>query len=58
MGEVIGMAASLCKEKDVLPADIYHTYFSDLKELMTVGVGDPDLPEIQNYNLGKTLMED
>jgi hypothetical protein len=58
MGEVIGMAASLCKEKDVLPADIYHTYFSDLKELMTVGVGDPDLPEVQNYNLGKTLMED
>jgi len=58
MGEVLGMAASVCKEKDALPRDVYQTYFADLVELMKVGVGDPDLPEIQNYNLGRTLLED
>ncbi len=58
MGEVIGMAASVCKENDVLPRDVYQTHFKDLEELMKVGVGDPDLPEIQKYNLGRTLMKD
>jgi hypothetical protein len=27
--------------------DVYQTHFTDLEELMKVGVGDPDLPEIQ-----------
>jgi hypothetical protein len=38
MGEVVGMAASVCKKKNVLPGDIYKTYLNDLKELMTEGV--------------------
>jgi len=57
MGEVIGMAASVCKNRDVLPRQIYTDYFSDLEKLMIRGVGDPTLPKIQNYNLGGTLME-
>jgi hypothetical protein len=57
MGEVIGMAASVCKNRDVLPRQIYTDYFSDLEKLMIRGVGDPTLPKIQDYNLGGTLME-
>lgn len=58
MGEVLGMAASICTEKDVEPRAIYQTYFADLEELMKKGVGDPNLPKIQDYNLGSTLMKD
>ncbi len=39
MGEVVGMAASICKEEKCLPKDIYSIYLDDLKELMTEGVG-------------------
>jgi hypothetical protein len=38
MGEVVGMAASICKNKKVLPRDIYTQYFDDLKVLMKNGV--------------------
>lgn len=57
MGEVVGMAASICKERDVDPRQIYQRHFSDLEQLMIKGVGDPSLPPIQNYNLGGTLLE-
>jgi len=57
MGEVIGMAASICKEKGVEPRQIYESHFSDLEKLMKKGVGDGSLPKKQNYNLGGTLME-
>ena len=57
MGEVIGMAASICQNKKVTPRQIYTDHFSDLEKLMIKGVGDPDQPKIQNYNLGGTLME-
>ena len=57
MGEVVGMAASICKEKSVQPRDIYQKHFADLEKLMQKGVGDPNLPNIQKYNLGGTLME-
>lgn len=36
-GEVIGMAASLCKRHDVLPREVYQTYLSELKKLMRAG---------------------
>ena len=39
MGEVVGMAASICNEKDALPRDVYTTYLDDLKVLMEKGVG-------------------
>lgn len=57
MGEVIGMAASVCKAKNTSPRGLYQNHFSSLEELMLKGVGNSDLPKIQNYNLGRTLME-
>ena len=57
MGEVIGMAASVCKDHSAKPRAVYENYFSDLEKLMLKGVGDGSLPNIQNYNQGGTLME-
>ncbi len=57
MGEVLGMAASVCKQRGVLPRAIYKEYFADLEKLMQEGVGNPSLPKTQDYNLGGTLME-
>ncbi len=57
MGEVIGMAASICKEKGVEPRGVYQSFFSDLEDFMRKGIGNPNLPNHQNYNLGGTLME-
>ena len=53
-GEVVGMAANLCREKGCRPRDIYQTYFPELQELMKVGVGDPTLPYLQTYTLVDT----
>ena len=39
MGEVVGMAASICKENEALPRDVYTTYLEDLKDLMEKGIG-------------------
>lgn len=39
MGEVVGMAASLCKQYDCSPRDVYAKHLSELKELMIRGVG-------------------
>jgi hypothetical protein len=57
MGEVVGMAASICKKHNVLPRDVNKTYFNELKELMKKGTGRTDLPHSQDYNLGGTLMK-
>ena len=50
-GEVIGMAANLCREKGCYPRDIYKTYFQELQGLMMKGVGDPTMPYLQTYTL-------
>ena len=39
MGEVVCMAASVCKAHDAQPRDVYQQYFGELQELMTRGVG-------------------
>ncbi len=39
MGEVVGMAASLCKEHDTLPREIYEHHLDELKKLMQRGAG-------------------
>ncbi len=57
MGEVVGMAASVAKKHNALPRDVYSGYFEELKELMKKGTGRTDLPPVQNYNLGGTLMK-
>lgn len=54
MGEVIGMAASICKQHHIDPKGVYTNYLEELKTLMLKGTGNPSLPKIQNYNLGET----
>ncbi|MDL2265508.1 FAD-dependent oxidoreductase [Parabacteroides sp. OttesenSCG-928-G21] len=55
IGEVVGMAASLCKKYNVEPRAIYHYHLNDLKQLMQEGVGAKGLPNNQQYNEGQTL---
>ena len=57
MGEVVGMAASLCKKYGVNPRVVYRSYLSDLKALMKDGVGKKGLPNNQMYNEGASLKE-
>ena len=49
-GEVVGMAASLCKKHSVLPRGVYRSYLPELKALMQKGIGKTDVPDNQNYN--------
>ncbi|MGE5426701.1 MAG: FAD-dependent oxidoreductase, partial [Methylococcaceae bacterium] len=58
MGEVIGMAASVCKNNQCSPRDVYSNYLEELINLMQKGVGDPRLPRIQNYNQGTTRLQE
>ena len=44
MGEVVGMAASLCKKYDIYPRNIYQKHLPDLKELMQKCIGNPGFP--------------
>jgi putative pyridine nucleotide-disulfide oxidoreductase len=55
MGEVVGMAASLCKQFNTTPRGVYQYHLKDLKELMKKGVGNPNLPNNQKYNEGWNL---
>jgi hypothetical protein len=54
MGEVLGMAASVCTDHQVDPRAVYSDHFSELKTLMEAGVGDASLPFTQDYNKGST----
>ncbi len=38
MGEVVGMAASICRLNNCLPRDVYESHLDELKVLMTNGV--------------------
>ena len=55
MGEVVGMAASLCKRFGETPRGIYQHHLDDLKTLMTQGVGRDGFPNNQRYNEGGRL---
>lgn len=58
MGEVVGMAASLCKKYGELPRGIYQRHLPELKELMRKGAAvDGELPDNQRFNLGSHLEE-
>jgi hypothetical protein len=54
MGEVIGMAAAVCRKHGADPRDVYTTYLQELIDLMREGTGDPSLPNRQTYNQGGT----
>ena len=51
MGEVVGMAASICSKRGALPHDVYDTRFEELRELMQRGAGRTDVPYLQVYTL-------
>jgi len=54
MGEVVGMAASLCKKHDTDPRGVYHDHLDELKKLAKRGVGKSD---ITDDNAFKQAME-
>ncbi len=58
MGEVVGMAAGICKKYNCLPRDVYTTRFDELKQLMTKGIGDGKDHPPQDYTLGQWLPDD
>ncbi len=43
MGEIVGMAASLCKQHDCNPRAVYEQYLEELKALMRRGAAKPEL---------------
>ena len=58
MGEVVGMAASICKKHGCNPRDVYKSHLDELKELMTKGVGDGKKHPRQDYNCQSSLDPD
>lgn len=57
MGEVVGMATSICKKYGVKPRIVYQSHLDELKKLMEDGTGKKGLPNNQTYNEGGTLKE-
>jgi hypothetical protein len=57
LGEVVGLAASVCHRHDASPRDVYSKYFSELRLLMLSGAGRQGLPNNQKYNVGLHLDE-
>jgi len=55
MGEVVGMASSICKKYGVTPRVVYQSHLDELKALMKKGVNKKGLPNNQRYNEGETL---
>jgi hypothetical protein len=42
MGEIVAMAAAICKKHDGCPRDVYAKYLPELKQMMNEGVGAKD----------------
>lgn len=59
MGEVAGMAASLCKKHDATPRDIYQKHLPELIAMMKQGAGKDasTLPDNQNFNVANKLLD-
>ncbi|MEI7733673.1 MAG: FAD-dependent oxidoreductase [Verrucomicrobiota bacterium] len=55
MGEIVGMAASICKRRSVDPRAVYKRYLAELQELMRRGVGKQSGAEIPYSNQGETV---
>ena len=49
MGEVVGLAASVCRHHDALPSDILPLYWPELDSLMREGAGEKGLPNNQDF---------
>lgn len=50
MGEVTGVAASLCKKYGTTPRGIFLKYLPELQALMKEGAGKKGLPDTQTFN--------
>ena len=58
MGEVVGMAASLCRRYDAEPRTIYRRHLPELRELMRRGAArEGELPDNQRFNFARPLKE-
>ena len=55
LGEVVGLAADICRRHRVQPRAVYQSHLDELKELMRQGAGRQGLPNNQRYNEGGTL---
>lgn len=55
MGEVVGMAASLCKKYGATPREVYFYHLDQLKRLMQKGVAKENVEPTQGYNEGGWL---
>ena len=55
MGEVVGMAARVCKDHACLPRGVYESHLDDLKALMKKGVGTGKPQPPQTYNRGALI---
>jgi hypothetical protein len=50
MGEIIGMAASLCRKHETTPRAIYEKHLTELQGIMRRGVGKRHAsPDYENY---------
>lgn len=55
-GEVVGLAASICKRRGAVPRDVYRYWFPDLRELMEKGAAvSGELPDNQKFNISTPL---
>ena len=53
-GEVVGLAASVCKENgSASPKDVYTSYFPQLQAKMKKGAGVQGLENNQLFNIGR-----
>ncbi len=58
MGEVVGMAASICREHGCMPRQVYWSHLDELKAMMQKGAArtDMELPDNQRFNLSNRLL--
>lgn len=57
MGEVVGLAASVCCKEGLMPRDLHQKAFDKLKHQMTRSVGNTNMPYLQVYTLIDTTAE-
>lgn len=57
MGEVVGMAASLCHKYGVSPRGVYERYIPELQQLMQAGAGAEDAPDNQRFNAPNIMLD-
>ncbi|MFI3248973.1 MAG: FAD-dependent oxidoreductase [Rikenellaceae bacterium] len=55
LGEVVGLAAAVCKNNEVLPRRVYQVHMPDLVTLMETGAGKQGLENTQTFNTGGGL---